>query len=87
MPLIWIPPAIRALTDGKDLIQIAGRTIGQALSNLDAIYPGVRNRLCQGEELRPFVVAVVDGEASGMGLHQPLREDSEVHFLPLMEGG
>ena len=87
MPVIWIPPVMRGLTGGKDSIQVPGRTVGQALANLDAIYPGVRDRLCQGDDLRPFVVAVVDGEPSGMGLRQALQEKSEVHFLPVMEGG
>lgn len=87
MPVIWIPPVMRALTGGKDSIQVPGATVGQALANLDAIHPGVWDRLCQGGDLRSFVVAVVDGEASGMRLHQPLHENSEVHFLPIMEGG
>ena len=87
MPVIWIPPVMRALTGGKDSIQVPGATVGQALANLNAIYPGVWDRLCQGDDLRHFVVAVVDGETSGMRLHQPLQEDSEVHFLPIMEGG
>jgi molybdopterin converting factor small subunit len=78
---------MRALTDGKNSIQVSGKTVGQALANLDAIYPGVWDRLCQGNDLRPFIIVVVDGEMSGMRVHQPLQENSEVHFLPIMEGG
>jgi sulfur-carrier protein len=87
MALIWIPPVMRGLTDGKDSIQVQGATVGEALANLDALYPGVRDRLCEGDDLKPFVVAVVDGEASGMGLRQSIEENSEVTFLPVMEGG
>ncbi len=87
MPLIWIPPSLRALTDGKVSIQVPGTTVGQALANLDAIHPGVWERLCKGDELRPFIIVAVDGQVSSMGLHQPLQEKSEVHFLPTMEGG
>jgi len=87
MALIWIPPVMRSLTDGKDSIRVQGATVGEALANLDALYPGVRDRLCEGDDLKPFVVAVVDGEASGMGLRQSIEENSEVTFLPVMEGG
>ena len=87
MPTIWIPPLMRDLTDGKDSVRVQGRTVGQALANLDAIHPGARDRLSQGDDLRSFIVVVVDGEVSGMRMHQPLQENSEVHFLPVMEGG
>jgi hypothetical protein len=87
MPVIWIPPEMRALTDGKDSIRVPGRTVGQALANLDASHPGVWDRLCQGNDLRPFITVLVDGEIAGMRIRQPLHEDSEVHFLPIMEGG
>ena len=87
MPTIWIPPDIRDLTGGRGTIRVAGRTVGQALANLEEIHPGVRDRLCQGNDLNPFLSVVVDGEESGMRMHQPLQENSEVHFLPIMEGG
>jgi sulfur-carrier protein len=87
MPTIWIPVSMRELTSGKDAIRVPGRTVGQALANLEAIYPGVRGRLCQEDDLSPFIAVVVDGDVSEMGIYQPLQEDSEVHFLPAMEGG
>jgi molybdopterin synthase sulfur carrier subunit len=87
MPTIWIPLPMRDLTGGKDVIRIPGKTVGEALSNLEAIYPGVRDRLCQEDDLSPFIALVVDGDVSEMRLYQPLEEDSEVHFLPVMEGG
>jgi sulfur-carrier protein len=87
MPVLWIPPDLRDLTEGKGIIRIPGKTVGQALANLEAIYPGVWDRLCEGKVLDPNITVVVDGEVSGMGLYQSLQEDSEVHFLPTMEGG
>jgi molybdopterin synthase sulfur carrier subunit len=87
MPTIWIPPQLRDLTNGKTSVRVQGKTIGQALDNLDAIYPGVRDRLCQGDDLCQFIAVVVDGQESPMGIYQPLQEGSEVRFLPMMEGG
>ena len=87
MPTIWIPPAMRHLTGGKGVIRVAGRTVGEALANLEAIHPGVRDRLCRGDDLNPSFSVVVDGEESEMRMYQPLQENSEVHFLPAMAGG
>lgn len=87
MPALWIPPDLRHLTEDKGVIWVPGKTVGQALANLETIHPGVWDRLCEGKNLNPYVTVVVDGEVSGMGLYEPIREDSEVHFLPTMEGG
>ncbi len=87
MPVLWIPPDLRDLTKGKDRIRVSGKNVRQALAHLDAVYPGVWDRLCEGKDLSPSFTVVVDGEGSRMGLYTPLKEDSEVHFLPAMEGG
>jgi molybdopterin converting factor small subunit len=78
---------MRDLAEGKGMIRVSGKTVSQALANLDAIHPGVWDRLCEGKELSPSIIVMVDGEGSGMGMYTPLQEDSEVHFLPAMEGG
>jgi len=87
MPAIWIPPALRNLTDGKAMIRVPGKSVGQALANLEGIHPGIWDRLCQGDDLKPFITVVVDGEEGQMRMHQPLQEDSEVNFLLAMAGG
>lgn len=87
MPVLWIPPDLRYLTEDRGVIRVPGKTVGQALANLEPIHPGVRDRLCEGKNLNPYITVVVDGEVSGMGLYEPLQEDSEVLFLPAMEGG
>jgi molybdopterin converting factor small subunit len=87
MPVIFIPPALRDLTDGQDTVRVSGRTVREALASLEAAHPGVWVRLNEGGELNPFISVVVDGEVSEMKLYQPLHENSEVHFLPLASGG
>jgi molybdopterin converting factor small subunit len=87
MPVLWIPPDLRHLTGDQGVIRVPGKTVGQALTNLENIFPGIRDHFCEGKDLNPYVTVVVDGEVSGMGLYESLQEDSEVHFLPTMEGG
>jgi hypothetical protein len=78
---------MRDLTDGQERVGVLGRTVGEALANLEALHPGVCERLCQDGDVRPFLAVVVDGEVSSMRMYQPLLDLSEVHFLPLLEGG
>jgi sulfur-carrier protein len=87
MPVLWIPPLLRELTGGEETIRVHGETVRQALDHLEAVHPGVRARLCEGDRLRPGLALVVDGRASRLGLAQRLSESSEVHFLPLIAGG
>jgi molybdopterin converting factor small subunit len=78
---------MRDLTGGKDRVSIQGGTIGEVLANLEEICPGVRARLCRGEELSPHIAVVVDGQVSTMGAAQPLNDRSEVYFAPVVAGG
>ena len=87
MPTIWLPPSMRELTGGETTIRVAGKTVGEALASLEAIHPGIWNRLSQGDDLSRSITVIVDGEESEMRLFQPLQENSEVHLLPAMAGG
>jgi len=78
---------MRDLTGGAAVVRVPGRTVGQALANLETICPGVWERLCDGKDLSPDISVAVDGEMSPMGMYAPLTDSSEVHFLPALEGG
>jgi molybdopterin synthase sulfur carrier subunit len=87
MPTVWIPPLLRELTGGQETVSVPGDTVRQVIDAMEAAYPGVRARLCDGDRLRPGLSVVVDGKASRRGLGQPLTEASEVHFVPAVGGG
>lgn len=87
MAVVYIPSLLRGLTDGKDRVTVPGLTLRQVINNLDAAYPGLKERLTSGEDLSPAISVAVDGEVVRVGLLQPLAEDSEVHFLPAISGG
>ena len=57
------------------------------IDELEARFPGVRERLVDGDEIVPGIAVTVDGDVSGRGLDHRLRPDSEVHFLPSIGGG
>lgn len=78
---------MRDLTDGQESLTIPGETLRQVVNNLDRLYPGCKNRLCEDGQLRPSVTAAVDGETTQTGLLQSVRSGSEVHFVPAISGG
>lgn len=87
MPEVWIPALLQPLSDGKQKISVPGTTIRQVIDNLDMQFPGMRERLLDGDRLRASISVVVDGIISQEKLHHQLREDSEIHFMPAISGG
>lgn len=87
MPVVWIPSLLRDLTNGQQVISVDGNTIRRVIENLESQYPGIKERLCDGEHLRPSISVVVDGHTSTLKLRHRLHESSEVHFVILISGG
>ena len=88
MALVFIPTSMRNLTGGLDRVTVEGSTLRQVVNNLDAVYPGMRERLCNGQQIKPEIAVAIDGEAlEGGVLFEEVREGSEIHFLPSISGG
>ncbi len=87
MPRVWIPPLMRDLTGGRAQVEVPGRTVRELIAELERRYPGTQARLCRGDRLAPDLAVAVDGRLSRLGMFQPLEQDSEVRFLPAIEGG
>lgn len=87
MPTLFIPSPIRNLTHGKASVVVAGSSVREALESLETQYPGVKDRLCDGDKIRPHISVMVDGLISHSKMREKLREDSEVHFLFAISGG
>lgn len=87
MPRVFIPPLLRPLAGGAEQTEIEGATVRQLIDGLEERFPGIRERLCQDDELKPGLTVAVDGNVSHRGLLEKVPEDSEVHFLPAVGGG
>jgi molybdopterin synthase sulfur carrier subunit len=87
MPRVIIPPLLRELSGGVEETTVPGETVREVIEALDQRYPGIRERLCEGDRLRPGLAIVVDGQTSAERLRHRLSEKSEVHFLPAISGG
>ena len=89
MATVWIPSLMRKLTGGTEQVQVAGRTMRQVIANLDALYPGIKARVCDEDagRIRPDIAVMIDGRTARRGLLEPVDEHSEIHFLPAISGG
>jgi molybdopterin converting factor small subunit len=87
LPVVGIPSLLRELTDGQASISVEGDTIRDVIENLERLHPGIKERLCDGDRLRPSIAVVVDGHASTLKLRHRLNESSEVHFVFAISGG
>lgn len=84
---VWIPSQLRALTGGRDRVPVQGATLGEVIRALEAAYPGLQARLLEGENLRPGIAALIDGETRSTRLSQPLAQGCELHFIFAISGG
>jgi molybdopterin converting factor small subunit len=87
MATVWIPTLIQPLTGGAPHVTAEGATVRELVDALEARFPGLRDRLCTGDTLKPSIAVTVDGVISDAGLRTPVGRDSEVHFLPAIAGG
>lgn len=78
---------MRDLTGGRRQVRAEGRTVAEVIDSLETAFTGIRDRLCQGDRLRPTLIVTVDGSVDKLGLRARLREDSELFFLPAVSGG
>jgi molybdopterin converting factor small subunit len=61
--------------------------VREAIESLEAEYPGIKERLCDGDKVRANISVFVDGEISHLKMRERLVADSEVHFLIAISGG
>ena len=87
MARVFIPPQMRELTGGREVVVVSGTTVREVIDGLELIHPGTRSLLCRDNQLRPGLMIAVDSSVASTGLRTGVDADSEVHFLPALGGG
>ncbi|MGH2403633.1 MAG: MoaD/ThiS family protein [bacterium] len=90
MATVRIPSPMRRYTNGERLVTVSGETLSAAIDELGRRFPGLGERLMDGEgKLHHFVNVFIDEQDVRLlqGLATPLREGSEVSIIPAMAGG
>jgi molybdopterin synthase sulfur carrier subunit len=87
MPTVAIPSLMQNLTRGQERVVVKGATLREVVENLEQAYPGIKNRLCDGDRIHPSIGVYIDGVLSREGMRQRVEENTEIHFLPAISGG
>jgi hypothetical protein len=87
MAMVWIPATLRHLSADRETVELEGKNLRQIIAALDHQFPGIKDRLCAGDSLRPGIAAAIDGQVANLGLLQPVAANSEVHFVLAVAGG
>jgi molybdopterin converting factor small subunit len=87
---IKIPAQLRTLTQGVDLVEASGGTVGEVLTDLGGRYTEIAPRIFdEAGELRRFVNVYVGDEDIRFteGLATQVPEGGKVTILPAVAGG
>ena len=88
MAIVFIPSLMRDLTGGADKVTVEGATLRQVINALEAAHPGMKERLMDTEgRIQEGLAVAIDGETTHLGLIEPVKETSEIHFIPAIGGG
>ena len=84
---IHIPSALRSYTNRQSEVEVAGSTLGEVLSALDAQYPGLRFRIVtEQDRIRPHIRIFVNDEQA-QELLAPLGQEDRVYIVCALSGG
>ena len=72
---------LRAFADGKDVVEVNAKNVGEVLSGLVAAHPGLEHAIEAG------VSVAVDGKVIARGLTNEVKPDSEIYLLQQLKGG
>ena len=87
MPRVFVPPFLKSLANGSQYFDVEGRSIRSVIDCLEELLPGSRDRLVQGDGLRPGLGVAIDGRVATLGLYQKVEPICEIHFIPAIGGG
>lgn len=84
---IHIPSALRSYTGQKSDVEVEGRTVAEALSELDRRYPGLRFRIITEQDTIRAHIRIFVNEEQARDLSVALRPDDQIHIICALSGG
>ena len=87
---VRIPTPLRKLTNGLDEVSVHGATVSAVLEDLEKNYPGIKERICEGDgKLRKFVNLYLNDEDIRFkeNLSTVVKESDELSIVPAIAGG
>lgn len=86
---VSLPTILRAYVNDQRRVQIEGATLGSLIDNLDAAYPGIKNRIVEDGGIRRYVNVYINSEDVRFlnGVDSQLADGDEIDILPAVAGG
>ncbi len=87
---VRIPTPLRKLTDNEEVVEVTAATVGDAITELQGRFPGIKERLVDDTgEVRRFVNVYVNEEDIRFLQNQgtPLKDGDEISIIPAIAGG
>ena len=79
----------RQYTDGMDVVEIDGKTVGECLKNMIARFPGLKEAIFEknGELKRTTEIFVNNASAYPKELAKKVQDGDSIHILHMIAGG
>lgn len=86
---VRIPTILRPYTKDQKTVAAQGATLAFIISNLDANFPGMGERLLEDGALRRFINIYINDEDVRFlgGLEAPIKDGDSITILPAVAGG
>jgi len=87
---VRIPTPLRRLTNGQAKVEACGTNLIELVADLEARYPGIKERLCDEQgQIKRFVNVFVNGQEIRrlQGEATPILDGDEIAIIPAMAGG
>ena len=87
---VRIPSPLRGYTNGADVVEADGGSVGEVLNSLKSRAAGIEQRLFKGEgQLNRFVNVYLNDEDIRFqgGFDAPVRDGDELTIVPAIAGG
>ena len=87
--IVRIPTPLRVLTAGEDEVTASGGTVAALIADLEAKFPGMKDRLMDEKGVRRFVNIFVGDEDIRFldGLATELKAGDKISIVPAIAGG
>lgn len=87
---VRIPTPLRKFTGGKSEVEVNGATVSDVLEDLEANFPGIRDKLCDDQgAVRKFLNIYINDEDIRFmeDLATQVREGDSIALVPAIAGG
>ncbi len=86
---VRIPTPLQSLTAGKDVVEGSPGTVIDLVGQLEALYPGIAERISEDGKIRRFVNIYVNEEDIRFMKNEEteVKDGDEVSIVPAIAGG